>query len=78
MYGEWLDADAEYEVKLTKSWYLIVYSDLKSNIPGMVRNIRDPFFLTRNLIPATRNLKICESNATDLRDVSLKLILFGR
>ena len=39
MYGEWLDADAEYEVKLAKSWYLIVYSDLKSNIPGMVHNI---------------------------------------
>ena len=75
MYGEWLDADAEYEVKLAKStphWYLIIYSDLKSNIPGMVRNIQDPFFLTRNLIPATRNLKICESNATDLGDVSLK------
>ena len=66
LYGEWLDAEAEYEIKLAKStlhWYILVKKKGSRTLPYVTFEITTSNMT--NLIPATRNIKVCENNATD-------------
>ena len=66
LYGEWLDAEAEYEIKLAKStlhWYLLVKKKGSQTLPYVTFEVTTSNMT--NLIPATRNIKVCENNATD-------------
>ena len=66
LYGEWLDAEAEYEIKLAKStlhWYILVKKKESRTLPYVTFEVTTSNMT--NLIPVTRNIEVCENNATD-------------
>ena len=67
LYGEWLDVETEYEIKLVKSTlhcYLLVKKKGAQALPYVSFEITTSNMT--NLIPVTRNYDVCKDNATDM------------